>query len=257
MALDIGLRSLPPAKAAPAAAAPPNQFSWNRIPHPHRHNLCLNHQLGRVPPTPAIRARTVGTNVADWCIHAANVIYLVSFLTRDMMWLRLLTCCGLGFGIVFFTCQPAPMYGPTAWHVVFVLINVMQIRRLVVERRRLKLSREREQVAQAAFKDLSRDEMLNLLTRAMCTQAERLPDLRKAAREPLSEDEQVVRDIAFRGLSNKEVLNLLTRRLWHSLWWVNPIRWRRRRAEDRVTPALSAAPRSDRSEYEPLGGSVS
>jgi hypothetical protein len=168
--------------------------------------------------------------VYDWCIHAANILYLVSYLTRDMMWLRLLTCGGLALGIVFFTCQPAPLYGPCVWQVLFFGINLVQIRRLIHERRRVKLSEERERVAQEAFKDLSRDEMLNLLTRAMCAQAERLPDLRRAAREPLSEDEQVVRDIAFRGLSNQELVNLLTRRLWHSLWWMNPTRWRLRRA---------------------------
>ena len=166
--------------------------------------------------------------MADWCIHAANVIYLASYLTRDMMLLRLFTCVGLALGITFFACQPAPMYGPCVWQVLFFGINLVQIRRLIHERRRVKLSEERERVAREAFKDLSRDEMLNLLTRAMCAQAEKLPDLRQAAREPLSEDEEIVRDIAFRGLSNKELLNLLTRRLWNSLWWVNPARWRLR-----------------------------
>ena len=165
----------------------------------------------------------------DWCIHAANILYLVSYLTRDIMWLRILTCGGLLLGIVFFTCQPVPLYGPCVWQVLFLGINLVQIRRLIHERRRVKLSEERERFAREAFKDLSRDEMLNLLTRAMCAQAEKLPDLRKAAREPLSEDEQIVRDIAFRGLSKKELLNLLTRRLWNSLWWVNPTNWRFRR----------------------------
>jgi hypothetical protein len=174
--------------------------------------------------------------VADWCIHAANVLYLVSYLTRDMMWLRLLTCCGLVLGIAFFTCQPTPFYGPCVWQVVFLGINLVQIRRLIYERRRVKLSDERECVAREAFRDLSRNEMLNLLTRAMCAQAEKLPNLRQAAREPLSEDEQIVRDIAFRGLSNKELLNLLTRRLWSSLWWVNPARWRLRRTDAVISP---------------------
>jgi hypothetical protein len=168
--------------------------------------------------------------LVDCCIHFSNICYLVSFLTRDMLWLRILTCCGLVLGLVFFSCQPAPMYGPTAWHVGFLLINGVQICRLVQERRRLNLSKERERLAEVAFKDLSRDEMLNLLTRAMCAQADRLPDLDRAARLPLSEDEQVVRDIAFRGLSRKDLVNLLTRRLWHSLRWVNPVRWRFKRA---------------------------
>jgi hypothetical protein len=184
--------------------------------------------------------------VADWFIHAANVLYLVSYLTRDIMWLRLLTCCGLILGIAFFTCQPKPFYWPCAWQVVFLGINVVQIRRLIYERRRVKLS-----VAREAFKDLSRDEMLNLLTRAMCAQAEKLPDLREAAREPLSEDEQIVRDIAFRGLSNKELLNLLTRRLWSSLWWVNPARWRFRRTDDVISPL--AASSEGRSAGETIG----
>jgi len=188
--------------------------------------------------------------VAEWCIHAANVIYLASYLTRDMMWLRLLTCAGLALGIAFFTCQPIPLYGPCVWQVVFFGINLVQIRRLIQERRRVKLSEERERVAQEAFKDLSRDEMLNLLTRAMCAQAEKLRDLQQAAREPLSEDEAIVRDIAFRGLSNKELLNLLTRRLWTSLWWMNPARWRRLRA-DVITPP--AAPDRDRPAPEPVG----
>lgn len=176
--------------------------------------------------------------LVEYCIHVANIVYLVSFLTRDMMWLRVLTCGGLVFGIVFFTCQPAPMYGPTAWHLVFLLINGVQIRGLILARRRLNLSKEREKVAEEAFKDLSRDEMLNLLTRAMCAQADRLPDLQRAARQPLSEDEQVVRDIAFRGLSRKELVNLLTRRLGQSLRWVNPVRWRFRRAAAPAGPAF-------------------
>jgi hypothetical protein len=176
--------------------------------------------------------------LVELCIHLANILYLVSFLTRDMMWLRILTCCGLVLGVVFFTCQPAPMYGPTVWHLTFLLINGVQIRRLVIERRRLNLSKERERLAQEAFKDLSRDEMLNLLTRAMCAQAERLPDLRQAARQPLSEDEQVVRDIAFRGLSKKELVNLLTRRLWYTLRWVNPTHWRFKKATSPPNPRL-------------------
>ena len=193
----------------------------------------------------------------DWCIHAANFLYLVSYLTRDMMWLRILTCAGLALGIVFFTCQPAPLYGPCVWQVLFLGINLVQIRRLVHERRRVQLSEERERVAQEAFKDLSRDEMLNLLTRAMCAQADKMPDLRQAARQPLSEDETIVRDIAFRGLSRKELVNLLTRRLWHSLWWMNPTRWRLR---PKTAPPLSSPTRSgegrDRSDpISPLSAS--
>jgi hypothetical protein len=175
--------------------------------------------------------------VIEYCIHIANVLYLVSFLTRDMLWLRILTCCGLLLGVVFFSCQPAPMYGPTVWHVVFLLINGIQIRRLIQDRRRLKLSKEREEVAEQAFQGLTRNEVLNLLTHAMCAQEDHLPDFHQAARHPLSDDEQVVRDIAFRALSRNEIVNLLIRRLWQSLRWVNPSTWRViRNASNEPTP---------------------
>ena len=163
--------------------------------------------------------------MVETCLHVANLLYLGSFLTRDMLWLRVLTCCGLGLGAAYFTCQAAPMYGPAAWHVAFLLINIYQIGRLLRERRRLTLSAEQQAVARAAFADLSRDEMLTLLTRALCAPAKCLPDLRRAARLPLSEDERVVRDLALGGLSRGELVNLLTRRLWRPLRWMNPARW--------------------------------
>lgn len=161
------------------------------------------------------------------CLHVANLLYLGSFLTRDMLWLRALTCCGLGLGAAYFSCQPAPMYGPTAWHLAFLLINIIQIGRLIRERRRMTLSAEQQAVARAAFADLSRAEMLTLLTWALCAPDKCLPDLRRAARLPLSEDEQVVRDMALSGLSRSELVNLLARRLWRSLRWVSPVPWRR------------------------------
>jgi len=68
------------------------------------------------------------------------VLYLVSFLTRDMLWLRALTCAGLSLGIIFFTCRPGPLYGPAVWQAAFLAINGWQIWRLVGERRRSRLT---------------------------------------------------------------------------------------------------------------------
>lgn len=155
--------------------------------------------------------------MADVCIHAANVFYLVSFLLRDMLWLRALTCAGMVLGIVFFSCQPHPLYGPTAWHVLFLAINAVQIRRLVRERRQLALTEQQERFGEAAFDGLSRDDLLTLLTRTTCEQPEGIHEIDRICREPLRRDERVLRDIAFSRLSRKELLNLLTRRFWNSL----------------------------------------
>jgi hypothetical protein len=157
--------------------------------------------------------------VVDLCIHIANVLYLLSFLARDILWLRLLTCLGLVLGVVFFTCQPAPMYGPTAWHIVFLGINLVQIRRLVLERRRLMLPPQLQQAAEAACKDLSHDQLLTLLTRAMWAHPDTLQEVRKTIGRPLTQEEEVVRDLALGRLSRKEMLNLLTRRLLSTFRW--------------------------------------
>ena len=148
--------------------------------------------------------------MVELCIHVANVLYLLSFLARDMLWLRILTCLGLVLGVVFFTCQPAPMYGPTIWHLVFLGINFVQIRRLVLERRRLMLPPGVEQAAEAACKDLTHDQLLTLLTRAMWSHPGTLRDVTKVIGKPLTKEEEVVRDLALCRLSRKEMLNLLT-----------------------------------------------
>ena len=172
--------------------------------------------------------------MVDLCIHVANVLYLASFLGRDMLWLRILTCGGLLLGVVFFSCQPAPMYGPTGWHVLFLFINAVQIRRLLVERRRLMLNRKQERIAEATFQDLSREELLNLLTRVMsqnpgvCMNPH---DIQETCNQPLTKQEGVLRDIAFSHLSRGDILNLLTRRMWNAIVRLKPARTRGNRDE--------------------------
>ena len=113
-------------------------------------------------------ARRENHRVIEFCCHAANVLYLLSYLVRDMLWLRILTCVGLVLGIIFFTCQPTPFYGPSSWHLCFLGINIYQIWRLVRKRRQRKLTVNQERVACAVFHDLSTEELVNLLTHVMC-----------------------------------------------------------------------------------------
>src|SRR5207253_771370 len=128
----------------------PRRSAGGRLAHPLR--IDTTTPSAAVPagvsfdrPVPARSPRPV----VESCLHAANLLYLASFLTRDMLWLRVLTCCGLGLGAAYFSCQAAPMYGPAAWHVAFLLINALQIRRLMRERGRMTLSAEQQAVARA------------------------------------------------------------------------------------------------------------
>ena len=106
-------------------------------------------------------------------------------------------------------------------------------RRLVSDRRQLKLTEEQERFARARFGDLSREELLNVLTRVTAEGGVGLGDLHEAGGLPLRRDEAVLRDMAFSHLTRQEILNLLTRRFWHALrarkladW-----RWRRRHGQ--------------------------
>jgi hypothetical protein len=173
----------------------------------------------------------------DLCIHLANVLYLISFLGRSMLWLRVLTCAGLMLGLVFFSCQPVPLYGCIVWHLVFLTINAFQIWRLLVEQRALMLSKKQALICEATFQGLGREELLTLLSRVMCESSERIGDIQQACHRPLTKEEQVLRDIAFSRLSRDELLNLLTRRMWNAIVRLNPMRWARiRPARQLIAP---------------------
>lgn len=183
--------------------------------------------------------------MVELCIHVANILYLISFLCRDMLWLRVLTCAGLLLGLIFFTCQPAPMYGPSVWHAVFLGINGIQIYRLLRDRRQLTLTPEQTQAGEAMFGQLTREELLTLLTRAMCENPNRLRRYHYAGRSELTDEQRALRDIAFSRLSRDELLNLLTRRVWTSVMHLSPHRWRHR--HDPPHPGAAPVPPALRS----------
>ncbi len=72
---------------------------------------------------------------ADLCIHVANIVYLGSYLVRDVLWLRILTVCGLSLAVAFFCMRLNPTSAPVFWHAVFVGVNIVQIGRLMRQRR--------------------------------------------------------------------------------------------------------------------------
>ena len=90
------------------------------------------------------------------------------------------------------------------------------------------LTAKQEKVGEATFHDLSRDELLSLLTHVMCKNTRRpKPDIQEISHLPLNKEEQVLRDLAFSRLSRGELLNLLTRRMWNSIIRLKPAGWKR------------------------------
>ena len=99
-----------------------------------------------------------------YLIHLANVLVLMSFLVRDILWLRLLSIFGgLAFVGYFGFALKEPLYAPVVWNLIFCAINVIQIARLVAQRRPVFLNAQHQRVHQLAFHALTPRELTKLL----------------------------------------------------------------------------------------------
>jgi CRP-like cAMP-binding protein len=100
----------------------------------------------------------------NYFLHAANVLLLVAYSVRDILWLRLFAVISALIAIPYFVLQPAPLWVPIGWSSVFAAINLFQSWRLFVERRPVKLSPEEEEVRRLAFEDLPTRKVLQVLS---------------------------------------------------------------------------------------------
>jgi CRP-like cAMP-binding protein len=98
----------------------------------------------------------------NYFIHVANILLLVAYSVRDILWLRLFAVAASVISIPFFILQPATLWAPLAWTVVFAAINLFQSSRILVERRPVKLTPEEQEVGRC-FKELSPRQLLQVI----------------------------------------------------------------------------------------------
>jgi CRP-like cAMP-binding protein len=104
------------------------------------------------------------TSIApDYFIHAANVLLLVAYCVRDILWLRLFAVAASLIAIPFYVLQPEMLWAPLGWSVLFAVINLLQSWRLMLERRPVKLSTEEEEVRRIVFPNISPRKVLQIL----------------------------------------------------------------------------------------------
>jgi len=96
-------------------------------------------------------------------IHVANVLYLFSYLVKDILWLRLLTVVAGSVLLAYYVLLPVPLWAAIGWNVVFLAINVRQIHVLLLERRPVCLTPDELRLHQLAFRSLSQREFAKLL----------------------------------------------------------------------------------------------
>lgn len=99
----------------------------------------------------------------EYLIHVANVLYLFSYLVRDILWLRVLTVVAAVTLCLWTYTQIMSPWAPIAWNAVFIAINAYQIRQLLLERRPVNLSEREQRVYQRVFRSLTPREFVKLL----------------------------------------------------------------------------------------------
>jgi hypothetical protein len=100
----------------------------------------------------------------NYFIHAANVLLLVAYSVRDILWLRLFAVGAALISIPYFVLQPTTLWAPLSWSVVFAAINLLQSWRLFMERREVKLTPEEEDIRRLVFRDLPPRKVLQVLS---------------------------------------------------------------------------------------------
>jgi hypothetical protein len=120
----------------------------------------------------------------DYFIHGANVLLLVAYTVRDILWLRMFALASSLIAMPYFALQPKPLWEALGWSALFAVINLFQSWRLFVERRPVKLTAEEEHVRQLIFRDLPPRKFLQVLSIGTWTTAqtgERLLERGKSA----------------------------------------------------------------------------
>ncbi len=101
---------------------------------------------------------------SNYFIHAGNVLLLVAYSVRDILWLRLFAVAAALISIPYFVLQPTTLWAPLSWTVVFAAINLVQSWRLFIERRPVKLTPEEEDIRRLVFRDLPPRKVLQVLS---------------------------------------------------------------------------------------------
>ena len=99
----------------------------------------------------------------EFLIHIANVLYMLSYLMRDILWLRVLTVLAASCLIPYFYFRPEPLMAPIYWNLLFTSMNIYAIWRLLLERRPVQLTEEEQRLRQLVFRSLAPRDMLKLL----------------------------------------------------------------------------------------------
>src|SRR5215472_9905374 len=98
----------------------------------------------------------------DYLVHFSNILLLVSYSVRDMLWLRWFAVAAALINMPYFLLQPTVLWPPILWALVFTAINLYQITRIYLERRPVVLSADEQRLYDLGFRSLRPRDFLSL-----------------------------------------------------------------------------------------------
>jgi CRP-like cAMP-binding protein len=105
----------------------------------------------------------MNTHPVDYLVHFSNVLMLISYSVREILWLRWFAVAAAITNIPYFLLQPKKLWPPVIWALVFTAINLYQILRIYLERRPVVLSENEQKLYDMGFRSLRPREFVSLL----------------------------------------------------------------------------------------------
>jgi signal transduction histidine kinase len=100
---------------------------------------------------------------ADYLVHFSNILLLVAYSVRDILWLRWFAVAAALTNIPYFLVQAEILWPPVLWASVFTAINLFQIALIYMERRPVVLSADEQKLYDLSFRALRPREFLSLM----------------------------------------------------------------------------------------------
>ena len=88
--------------------------------------------------------------------HVGSLLFLASYLCKDILWLRVLTVTSLFSLIAFYYLRDNPMWPAVVWGWLYIIVNLAQLWMLYLSRKPVRFSELEEEIYHLVFGSLPR-----------------------------------------------------------------------------------------------------
>jgi CRP-like cAMP-binding protein len=110
-----------------------------------------------------VHSKRVPASIAEYLVHFSNVLLLIAYSVRDILWLRWFAVAAALTNMPYFVLRQEILWPPVLWAGVFTAINVYQIARIYMQRRPVVLADDEQRLYELGFRSLRPREFVSLL----------------------------------------------------------------------------------------------